>query len=72
MYDTITLPDSTPITADQVAQLERSTTFTLSDALRVAAETDGVTQCVGFGDGETQACALSATYLVAERRGYLA
>jgi hypothetical protein len=72
MYDTITVPDTTPITADEAAQLERSTTFTLSDAMRVAAETDGITQVAGFGNGQDTACALSATYLVAERRGYMA
>jgi hypothetical protein len=74
VYDTLALPElQALITADEAKQLEKTTSFTVADALRAAAGCSELVQIHGtFGDGVNTACGLSAVVAVAERIGYLA
>lgn len=73
MFDTLTLPElEALVTAEQAKELEKATTFTVSDALRAADGCHEVTQKRGdYGNGVDTACGLSAVYLVASKLGYL-
>lgn len=61
--------EPTLVTSDQAAELKRSTTFRVSDAIRDGSSVVG--QAFGsFADGNT-VCALSAAYVSAKARGYV-
>lgn len=74
MFDTLQLPElDNLVTADQAKELEKTTSFTVADALRAAGGCHEVVQIQGhYGDGKATACGLSAVYLVASRLGYIA
>lgn len=80
MLDTLTRPTEAPETIvpdelsderkAELAAIELSVigNYTLADAIREGSKS--TTQTAGWGNGET-ACALSAAYIAASKRGYL-